>query len=416
MIKTIKVHYTPKEWQRDCHNGLQEHYLNSFHIVKSRRQVGKSIMLEMMLLKAACSHSNSVSYSLSPTLEQARKMFDEIKKALKETPLMLKCNDTRLIIDFWNGSTINFKSAEQGENLRGYTVKNGGIMVVDEAAYISDSVFFTCLPWVNVSKSPVIICSTPKFKTGFFYDFYRRAEDGEPGFYRYDWTQYDVSEFLSDEMLELYRRSVPRQKFLTDYIGMFMDLEGNVFGSFDNVIKDKFSNDRTDCVMGIDWGTGSEGDYTAISVFNKNKEMVALKYFNDKDETTTIETIVNLIKEYKPRKCIVEKNSIGSVYFGLLKKAIREESIGYTAIQEFVTTNESKHEIVSLLQVAIQNGDITLINDLELVSEMCQYEVKPSKTGKPTYNAANGYHDDLLLSIMFCLYGLQKGNSSVMFG
>lgn len=37
--------------------------------------------------------------------------------------------------------------------------------------------------------------------------------------------------------------------------------------------------------MGIDWGTGTNEDDTAIAVFNEAREMVALHHWNDKDET-----------------------------------------------------------------------------------------------------------------------------------
>ena len=69
-----------------------------------------------------------------------------------------------------------------------------------------------------------------------------------------------------------------------------------------------------------------------------------------------------------------------------------------------------------MLQVAIQNSEIQLFNDLELVTELTQYECKPSPTGKPTYNAAKGYHDDILMSIMLALYAMKINNSSVRFG
>ena len=77
-----------------------------------------------------------------------------------------------------NGSTIFFKSAEQKDGLRGYTVT--GIYVVDEAAFISDEVFFETLAWVNVSQAPVVLCSTPKHKTGFFFKYYMLGLSNEP--------------------------------------------------------------------------------------------------------------------------------------------------------------------------------------------------------------------------------------------
>ena len=75
--------------------------------------------------------------------------------------------------------------------------------------------------------------------------------------------------------------------------------------------------------MGIDWGTGTNEDETAIAVFNEAREMVGLHHWNDKDETQTIKEIVKLIELYQPLKVQVETNSIGSVFLGLLDKAIK---------------------------------------------------------------------------------------------
>ena len=48
--------------------------------------------------------------------------------------------------------------------------------------------------------------------------------------------------------------------------------------------------------------------------------MVFVDYFNDKDETETINYIASIIIKYRPKVVSVETNSIGNVYYGLLKK------------------------------------------------------------------------------------------------
>lgn len=410
----IKLNYTPKPWQSAVHKGLAEHPFNSFHIVKSKRQCGKSLMVEMILFKAAVTNKNSISISVSPTLEQARKIFCELRDALVTTPLLTKYNEQRLLMKFWNGAELYFKSAEQGDALRGFTIKNGGVLCIDEAAFVSDQVFFIILPWVNVSRAPVVICSSPKFKTGFFYEFYKNAIEGEDNYYFYDWNDYDTSEFLSPEMLEMYRRQTPRQIFLTEFMGQFLDMESSVFGNFEHILNNKYDKAAL-TVMGIDWGSGSNGDYTSVSVLNTKKQMVDLVYFNDKDSTLTISAIADMIEKYRPLKVVVEKNSIGSVYYDLLKKEVQKRGIKTTSVIPFNTTNDSKYELVSMLQVAIQNNDIQLFNDPELINELSAYECKPSPTGKPTYNAALGSHDDLIMSTMLALHALKPNNSSVHF-
>jgi hypothetical protein len=140
--------------------------------------------------------------------------------------------------------------------------------------------------------------------------------------YSYDWSTYDTSELLDAETLENYRKTLAKDIFKTDFLGEFLDNESSVFGEFEAVLKDKHQ-EGLNCYMGIDWGTGTNEDETAIAVFNEAREMVGLHHWNDKDETQTIKEIVKLIELYQPLKVQVETNSIGSVFLGLLDKAIK---------------------------------------------------------------------------------------------
>ncbi len=394
----ININYQPYLWQREVHNNLNNYAKGYYHVIKSKRQCGKSIMLEMILLKVALEIKNSESFSVSPTIPQCQKMYNELKDIVLPTKAYKKHNDVALTIEFVNGSKITFKSAAQKESLRGFTCT--GVLVIDEAAYISDSVFASVLAWTNVHQPPVIICSTPNFKQGFFYDYYMKGRL-DNNIICYDWNKYDTSELLPTERLEMYRQTLSKYIFKTDYLGEFLDLEGSVFGNFEQCINDN-TTPNLNCNMGIDWGSGNGKDYTAITIMNTNNEMVDCVYFNDKDTTETISTIIDLIKKYQPLKVNVEFNSIGSVFYDLLSKTIQANGIT-TQLTKHVTTNESKQKLVNNLQVHITNHTISLLNNNELITELSMYEMKPSPTGKPTYNATNGYHDDLIIATMLAL-------------
>jgi hypothetical protein len=403
----IKSSYHPYEWQRVVHLGLKEHWKGYFHIVKSKRQCGKSIMLEMILLKTAVENKGTTSICLSPTLEQARKVYKELVNGIVNTPVYKKSNDQRLAIILSNGSEILFKSAEQKEALRGFTVS--GIYCIDEAAYIPDEIFNLTIAWTNVHRPPILICSSPHYKTGFFYKYYTMGEDSENlNVFSYDWSKYDTSALLDAETLENYRKTLAKDIFKTDFLGEFLDNESGVFGEFDEVLSDKYQPDLN-CFMGIDWGTGANQDETAIALFNEDREMIGLHHWNDKDETQTLNEIIKLIREYHPLKVQVELNSIGSVFYGLLDKQIKKENLPVMLIG-FNTTNSSKQRLVNNLQVAIQNKSIKLLNDKHLVTELTMYEGKLSPSGKMTYNAASGYHDDLVIATMLALDCITKAN------
>lgn len=394
-------------WQSDVVCSLRQHKNGYIHVIKSKRQVGKSVMIESLLLETAINKVGTTSIYLAPTLEQARKVFREVKKIVKPTKIYSKHNDLQLIIMLRNKSWIFFKSAEQRDGLRGYTVN--GIYCIDEAAYIPDDIFYDTLAWVNVSQAPVIITSSPNRKAGFFYKYFMMGLAGDnTNVICYDWSKYDTSALLSKEKLEEYRHALPRNKFRTEFLGEFLDNEGGVFGDFKHILSNWYESGRNN-YMGIDWGTGQNQDETSICVFNDLKQMVGLHHFSDKDETETIRYIIELIKKYRPLKVMVETNSIGSVFYGLLDKAIKAEKLPVMLIK-FTTTNESKERLINNFQVAIQNSGVTVLDDVTLTTEMDMYEMKINQNGKHIYNAANGYHDDCVIAMLLAFNCISSGH------
>ena len=401
----VKTNLKFYPWQTQVINELKNSWKGYIHVVKSKRQCGKSVMLQTVLLQTAIEHAKTTSILLSPTLEQARKIFNACKAVIQPTKLYFKHNDVQLFLKLRNGSEILFKSAEQKVGLRGYTVT--GIYCIDEAAYIPDDIFYETLAWVNVSQAPIIICSTPNHKTGWFYKYYTMGFENGNKIFSYDWSSFDTSALLPDETLEQYRKELPASKFKTEFLGEFLDNEGGVFGDYSHIISNNYSTGGN-CYFGIDWGTGQGQDETAICIFNSNKEMIGLYHFSDKDETQTIEYIINLMKVYKPLKCQVEINSIGSVFYGLLDKAIKASRLPVMLLK-FTTTNDSKERIINNFQIAMQNNTVTILDNNTLKVQMDMYEMKTTNNGKHTYNAASGYHDDCIIAMLLALDCINKG-------
>ncbi len=394
--------YTAKPWQRDVHRCLRDHPKDATIAVKAMRQVGKSAMIEQILLCAAMSTPGCTSVVLHPTLKQGRKMFKSVVKAFYRPGaqnLIAGANGTDLILTFANRSEVIFLSAEQGEALRSYTVTAGGVFVIDEAAYISDEIYNICQPYTQVHHTPTVMVSTPRFKTGFFYNTFVM---GGNNVYAFDWTTYDVRDMLSDAQREMYRKTMTSQKYRSEVLGEWLDLMGSVFGDFGKILSNAYDGEDHDIFVGIDWGTGTGNDYHALVAMNSKRQMVALDYFNDVEPVAAVERLADKIVGLKPVRVQVEANSIGTTYHSLLVNALRAK--GWTGeVVLFNTTNDSKNEIIERLQVMIQNEEVRLFNDPELVSELSTYEQQRTPSGRITYNAENGYHDDIVMALAIAL-------------
>ncbi len=382
-------------------------------VVKAKRQVGKTLMIENIVLYYSVNYNGTTNFIVSPTLNQSRKIYKHLKQAIASTGLIISSNATTLEIGLVNGSIIYFKSAEQGDNLRGYTAT--GIICIDEAAYIPDSVYYTILPWADVHKAPVLICSTPRIRQGFFFLNYTRGLNNEANIVSIDWNNFDLTKFLSPERLEEYRRMLPLNQFKTEYLGEFADDEGMVFTHIRENIIDAARSNYSRIYVGIDFGAGNNKDYTSICFLNEYGEMVAIDYFNNLSTYKQYERLYTDIMKYNGKiQCInAEHNSIGTPMTEALKQLFIQRGNNNIAqkINEFQTSNTSKAGLVNSMQVALEQGGIKLLNDRNVINQFSSYEVEYNpKTGNVIYNGAAGTNDDNVISTMLAYNALITNN------
>lgn len=286
-------------------------------------------------------------------------------------------------------------------------------MIIDECAYIDDEVIDICLPFVDANKAPIVMISTPYYRAGSFYDYYMDGiEKKDPYITSFNWSAYDTSVLLSHEKLEFYRKKVARDVFQTDYLGEFAELGSGIFGNVASIIN---NNPRKDLslYMGVDWSSGTNGDETVVTIFNSEHEMVFIDGFNNLDATQTINRIISIVEDFRPKKITVESNSIGRVFYDILNKALNKLSF-HPQLSLFNTTNESKNKIVQNFQLAVQNQEVTILQDEKLLNQLSHFESKLTNTGKITYAATRNGHDDRVMSMLIAYNSITSGNYSVL--
>lgn len=370
-------------------------------VVKSSRQKGKSFMIANILLYFALNWNKTKNICVSPTLKQAKNIYKTIMDAIEKTGIVKNSNATDLEITFINRSIIRFLSAEMGESLRGYTVT--GILCIDECCYISDEVFNTIKPWVDYNKSPILMVSTPYVKQGFFWQYYNYGLEGVNKVITVDWCdpkfKKEMDKILPPERLEEYRKTMPANKFKSEYLGEWLDDDGTVFIQFKDCAKDVQIVPNDKLFVGIDWAMGGGNDDTAVAIINDKGEQVFLDYFNNLTPTQQIDRIVEDLNPYMRQIVVIqpELNSLG----GVLTDNLKERLQGRARIEGFNTTNQSKNELVMDLQTAFEQKTITILNDPKQMRELSFYtaEYNP-KTKNVSYNAPLGLNDDLCIALM----------------
>ena len=111
--------------------------------------------------------------------------------------------------------------------------------------------------------------------------------------------------------------------------------------------------------------------------------------------------IANIINSYsKLQKCYIETNGVGSPMTNEIKKLVKYKN----KIEEFITTNSTKKEIVGLLQTKIANKEIWFDKKNTLLfSEFGTFIYTISKSNNIIFNAQDGKHDDTVMSLAIAL-------------
>ena len=382
-------------------------------VVKSRRQVGKSVLIANLLLYYAINYKGTKNYVLSPTLKQGKNIYKSIINAISGCGIIKSKNATDLFITLINGSSISIKSAEQKESLRGETCT--GILCIDECAYISSEVYNIVKPWCDFHKAVTLMVSTPFVKSGFFWEYYNHGLNKEYNCVSIDWSdekyQDDMDFILPPSKLEEYKKLLPKNVFLTDYLGIFIDDDGTVFTDFKKCINKNEIKDSDKLYLGIDWAAGVESDDTVVVAFNQYGQQVYLDYFNKLTPTQQIDRIEKFIVQYKNQIAVVqtELNSLGTPLTDFLKNRSQLKTI----INKFVgfnTTNQSKNAIVQNLQIAFEQGLIEILEDEKQSRELATYTAEyNAKTRNVSYNAPNGLHDDICIAMMLAYDAYKNG-------
>ena len=384
-------------------------------IIKAPRQVGKTFFNISELIYSASILKKSVSIIVEPSVFLARKVYNDITKALNGSGVIASANSTTCEINFINGSQIICRSIESMS--RGLTVS--GILIIDETCFIDDESIYTLLPLINANNAGLILTSSPFTAEGYFYNMYIKGMEGnDPNIKSFDWAKEEgIKKFLTEEKKALYKSVMSKNKYTTEILGEFLANDGLLFTNISACIGDAVPTEKT-AYIGIDFATGSDGDYTVLTAINGKGQVFKQVAVNDLTPTKQVDWLVGIIenikKGYTIRTILAEKNSIGAVYIDYMRKSLLKSNL---TVQEFITTNDSKRRIIEQLQTAFEQAAITIPNDPVLINELKRFQATVNPTTKVVKYEGKNAHDDRTMSLAFAYeaYLRRLGNFTISF-
>jgi hypothetical protein len=138
--------------------------------------------------------------------------------------------ESALRLELANGSRIVALPGSKEATIRGYS--SVALLVVDEAARVSDTLYQSVRPMLAVSGGRLVLLSTPFGKRGFFHHEYT---EGGPGWERVKITAPELARidprWLADE-----RNRIGDWWYRQEYMCEFVETDDQVFG-YDDVMR-----------------------------------------------------------------------------------------------------------------------------------------------------------------------------------
>jgi hypothetical protein len=210
----------PDPWQGDLLRSSSDRVL-----MNCARQSGKSLMSAIMALHRALYHPGSLVLILAPAERQARETFAKAARyyrALGSSPGAASADsDRKMGLELRSGSRIEALPGTE-KTIRGFSGVD--LLIVDEAARVSDELYYSVRPMLAVSAGQLVALSTPFGTRGWWYEAWRGSEAWE----RYEVPVTEVPR-INPEFLEEERRTLGPWWYEQEYECKFLDAQTQAF-------------------------------------------------------------------------------------------------------------------------------------------------------------------------------------------
>lgn len=393
MTQTVQL-VLPNLHQRQAQIKAQA---SRFNVLACGRRFGKDVLghelaVDTLLDGMPCAWFAPTYRMMLDTFKDMRNLLSPITSGVNASDHRIECV-TGGVMDFWS---------LDGETVRGRRYKR---VIINEAAMVADLM----RKW-NEAVRPTLadfagdawFLSTPRGRDGFWQLFQHGAMK------RNNWRAWQYQTWANPHIkrseIEAMRRDMSERSYMQEIEAQFLD-DGSFFPNVPAICT---ADEQPPMVgytycIGVDWARASGGDYTVFAVMNATtKTMVHLQRINGADFETQKMKLKALVARYRVQDVLAEYNSMG----GPLVEALQRDGL---PARGFTTTASTKHEIISALELAMDQKTITLLNDEVIKGELQAYEKTERAGGLPSYSAPDGFHDDCVIATALAWHAAQTG-------
>jgi hypothetical protein len=305
-------------------------------------------------------------------------------------------NETDRLLRFGKGR-IRAKTAWNADTLRG---DYADLLILDEYPLMdSDTWDKVGAPMLLDNDGDALFIGTPKRKNHFFAQYAKAMGDDTGRWAAWHGTSLE-NPYLSRTALTEITQDMTEDAYKQEILAEFLEGSGAVFRNIaacmgaPTTTPEEHAGHRI--AMGVDWAKFL--DYSCLSVVCATcKAEVAHDRFNTVDYVIQRQRLATLALKWKVSEILAESNSIGIPNLEMLR---RDADLAGILIKGFDTTAVSKPILIENLVLAFERAECQWLPDPIWKAELEAYEMKTSaNTGRPSYSAPEGIHDDCVMSM-----------------
>ena len=441
--KTVRKKIPLRDYQRRALTKMQH---EKRLIMLTSRQCGKTTLMTIYALWLAMFFPDQTIRIVANIKDRAQEDLNRIHLAYQEMDNWVKQTVeegswNKGKIKFSNGSTIA-ALATSPNSARGDTIS---CILLDELAFVEDGIAqeFWRSVGPTLSSNPnaqMFIASTPKGEGNLLWDLCTKSDKGENNFvvervYWYDipgrddkWKEWvlknecngDINYFEQEyecRFLGSSNSPFPQETF--DRLNRCIRLPLETLDNGALMIWKYPENNRVYSI-GCDVSEGVGSDYSVIEVFDltdlENIEQCACYSSNTINTVDFLKKILEIADMYGNPVLSIERNSCGADicnrialdynYPHLVNWGSTTKGRGAGGFRwGIINSTNTRHPAILNLKHWVSDTDNVQIYDERFVQELRNFEVNKS-THK--WEAAAGFHDDLIMATVWCLNVLHR--------
>ena len=292
-------------------------------------------------------------------------------------------------------SKCHFLTADKPDPIRGYGFTG---IVIDDAPFIKKTTWeYVIRPTLAQTMGWAALVGTPKGRNWFHEEDQKSKTQADHESFHFPSNE---NPYFPQSEWELLQNEMPADVFRQEYMAEFLEDSAGVFKGLTHClnITGEFCKCGGHKIIGVD--LAKHVDYTVlIAICPRCGCCSAFERFNRIDWPLQKARIADFAKKNKGR-IIIDATGVGDPIYDDLRGA-------GIIIDPFKFTEQSKRQIVQGLMVAIEQRMVSWPAEWNILTEELErYEYQIGPTGKMSYNAPDGFHDDCVMALALAVSGI----------